>query len=262
MTLRTSGLLLVAALALSGCSIDLQHNLTEQDANDIYVLLVENGISAKKVKEEGGNEPTYLINVPKQDAASAAKLLNEYSLPRPKPATFGKIADKKSFVPTATEERAMMLEALAGEVSTALNKVDGVLEAKAIVMLPERNDLSQPDKRPQPSASVFVKYRPNAEGRPPLDERAVKAFVSTAVEDLKVENVTVLMTPAQPPSSLVSDDRFQDVIGIRVAATHAGQFKMMVAVVALLVIGLALFAGWTFLRGGTPAPARRPVRRE
>lgn len=261
MNVRLSGLLLAAALVLSGCTIDLQHNLTEQDANDIYVLLTENGISAQKVKEEAGNEPTFMIVVNKQDATAAARLLSEFSLPRPKSSTFGDIRKGKSFVPTATEERAMMLEALAGEVSSSLNKIDGVLEAKAIVMLPERNDLSQPDKKPQPSASVFVKYRPTIEGKSPVDDQSVRRFVATAVEDLRPENVTVLMTPAVLPSARAVGDRFQEILGIPVKSTHAGQFKVMVGVVALIVIGLALFSAWTFMRSGTPQPARRPVAR-
>ena len=40
------------ALVLSACSVELQHDLTEDDANDIYVLLQRKGIEAKKLKEE------------------------------------------------------------------------------------------------------------------------------------------------------------------------------------------------------------------
>jgi type III secretion protein J len=58
----------------------------------------------------------------------------------------------------------MFIEALAGEVSNALNRVPRVLEARTIVMIPEVNDLTQPDKKPQPSASVFIKYAPEDEG--------------------------------------------------------------------------------------------------
>ena len=43
---------LLALLLVTGCSIDLQHGLTEEDANEIYVLLSKNGINATKA--EGG----------------------------------------------------------------------------------------------------------------------------------------------------------------------------------------------------------------
>ncbi|HEY0093623.1 MAG TPA: hypothetical protein VGB96_04830 [Archangium sp.] len=40
MTLRPYALAALLVLALgTGCTIDLQHELTEQDANEIYVLL-------------------------------------------------------------------------------------------------------------------------------------------------------------------------------------------------------------------------------
>ena len=58
---RLLGVLL--GLVLSACSVELQHDLTEDDANDIYVLLQRNGIEAKKLKEEGGNVPKYIISV-------------------------------------------------------------------------------------------------------------------------------------------------------------------------------------------------------
>ena len=44
--MNTRLLPLAAVLAVAaGCSIELQHNLSEQDANDIYVLLNENGMN-------------------------------------------------------------------------------------------------------------------------------------------------------------------------------------------------------------------------
>lgn len=259
MTLRSTWLLLLGMLLLAGCSIDLQHHLSEQDANDIYVLLNENGISCKKVEEQGGNEPTYLISVSKQDAAQAAKLLSEYSLPRPESQGLDLFRKSKGMIPTATEERAMLLEALGGEVSNALNHVDGVLEAKAIVMIPEHNDLTQPDKKPQPSASVFVKYRPTLEGKPPLDEAHIRAFVANAVPEMKPDNVTVLLSQAQAPGSDVNpDSRLVDVMGIRMTAGSVSQFKLVMAAVGLLVLMMIGFSAFTLVRGGNSAgPATR-----
>jgi len=248
-----------ALLLLAGCSIELQHGLLEEDANAIYVLLTENGISATKAKEEGGNTTTYLISVPKTDAAQAAKLLTEHSLPRPNDIGFATIRQGKGMIPTQVEERAMMLEATGGEVSASLNKVDGVLEARTIVMIPEKNDLAQPDKKPQPAAAVFVKYRASMDGKPPLDEVAVKRFAASAVEDLKPENVTVLMSQAQPATNeLTEDEHLQYVLGLRMTKASAGTFRAMVAVVALVMLGMAGLTTWTFLRGGSGS--QRPKR--
>ena len=254
-------LVLAAVLALGGCSVDLQHNLTEKDANDIYVLLNENGISAKKLIDTSGNEPTYTIQVAKSDAAQAAKLLNENSLPRPDADGLSSCRKNKGMIPTATEERCMLLEALGGEVSNALNHVDGVLEAKAIVMIPEENDLSTQQK-PLPSASVFIKYRPTLEGKPPLDEGRIKAFVASAVPEMKAENVTVLLSQAQPiASDLNPDQQMVDVLGLRMTKASVNQFKLMMGFVGLLVLLMIGFTGWTMMKGGGAQPRPRPAPR-
>src|SRR5690606_37005293 len=131
----------VALLLLSGCAIELQHDLSEQDANDIYVLLNENGISATKTRQEGGQEPMFLISVGKGDATQAAKLLREHALPRPHKEGLGIFQRIKGMVPTQSEERGILLEALGGEVANVFNSVDGVLMAEAIVSLPQITDL-------------------------------------------------------------------------------------------------------------------------
>lgn len=259
MTLRTARLplALVAAL-IAGCTVELQHDLEEDDANDIYVLLQNNGIEAKKHKDEGGNEPRYVISVPKGDVADAAKLLRDHSLPRPKADGLAVFKKSKGMIPTQTEERAMFIEALGGEVSNALNRVPGVLEARTIVMLPEVNDLTQPDQKPQPSASVFVKYREGLDGKPPLNEDQVRAFVASAVPELNEKRVTVLMTKAVPPEADPgAEPRIQSVLGLQMVKTSALRFKVMVAVAGLLVLAMAGFTTWTFARSGAQRPRPR-----
>ena len=155
----------------------------------------------------------------------------------------------------------MLLEALGGEVSNALNHVDGVLEAKAIVMIPENNDLTT-DKKPLPSASVFVKYRPTLEGKPPLEENRIKSFVATAVPEMKPENVTVLLSQAQPVGGDVNpDSRMVDVLGLRMTASSVGQFKLMMGFVGLLVLLMIGFTGWSMMKGGAQVKPQRVVRR-
>jgi type III secretion protein J len=252
---------LLSAFLVTACTENLQHDLNEDDANDIYALLSENGISAKKLKHEGGNEPTYIISVPRQDYPQAVKLLREYALPRPNAGGFKRIGDSKGMIPTQTEERAMFLEAVQGEVQNGLNRVPGVLEARVIVNIPPREDLTQPENEPLPSSSVLVKYRLNAEGKAPLNETQVKAFVAAAVEKLRPENVTVIMTQAQPPSAEVNGEAFKDILGIRVAATSANEFKTMVGVAGLLILLMTAFTTWNFLKGGSQTPVRpRRVR--
>jgi type III secretion protein J len=253
--------LALALLAASACVENLQHDLPEQDANDIMVLLNENGIHARKEREEGGNEPRYVISVPRADYAQSAKLLREYSLPRPAQGGFSDFRKGKGMIPTQTEERAMFLEAVGGEISNALNKVDGVLESRVIVMIPEATDLTQPENRPRPSASVFVKYRQEGD-KPPLDEAQVKAFVSTAVEQMDPRNVTVIMTAAARTTVDGSGKgRLQDVLGLRMTAESATTFKILLGTLSLIILALAGYTTWSLLGGGESAPVPAPRTR-
>jgi type III secretion protein J len=253
-------LLATALLALAACSEELQHGLDEQDANDILVLLRENGIKASKRQDASGNEPKYVIIVAQQDYGQAAKLLREHSLPRSRSDGFSAFRKGKGMIPTQTEERAMMLEAYSGEVSMALQKIDGVLEARTIINMPEQNDLSQPDKRPMPSASVLVKYRSPIDGRPPLSDAQIRQFVATSIPEMKPEAVTVILSQSMGPAADVNaDSQLKEVLIFRMTAASARDFKIAVGIAGLLILALAAFTAWTFLRGGQPAPA--PARR-
>lgn len=254
---KALGLSVAFALLATGCVVELQHDLTEDDANDIYVLLQKNGIEATKQRDEGGNEPRYVISVAKQDIAAAAELLRENSLPRPKAAGLSAFRLSKGMIPTQTEERAMYNEALSGEVDNALNKVPGVLEAKTIVVIPEVNDLTQPDNKPLPSASVLVRYRPQGEGRPPLQEEQVKNFVATAVPEMRREQVTVLMAPVLPSVAELSEEsHLQTVLGLRMTKGSVSQFRLMVALGGLLILAMAGVVTWTTLRGMSSGSGR------
>lgn len=251
-------LLVLSLVVLSGCSVELQHDLSEDDANDIYVLLQRHGISSTKLKEEGGNEPRYIISVAKADVADAAQLLRDYALPRPQADGLAVFKKMKGMIPTQTEERAMFIEALGGEVSNALNRIPNVLEARTIVMIPEVNDLTQPEKKPMPTASVFMKYRPSAERQAPVSEAEVREFVAKGVPELRPENVKVLMTLANPPEAEMSDAaRNQTVLGLQMTKQSADQFKVMVAVVALLLMALAGLTAFAFIRKPAAPPTRR-----
>ena len=108
-----------AALTLSACSLELQHDLSEDDANEIYVLLEQAQITATKDPVGEGKERTYTITVPKAQYAEAAKVLKANSLPRPMAAGLSAFKLSKGMIPTQTEERAMFIEALGGDASNA-----------------------------------------------------------------------------------------------------------------------------------------------
>jgi type III secretion protein J len=233
---------LLAVLLACACTVNLHHDLNEEDANDIYVLLTKAQIDTTKVREGEGKDARYVIAVPKADVERSAGLLKKHSLPRPHADGLGIFKSTKGMIPTQTEERAMLLEALAGEVSNALNRVPGILDVRTIVMIPENNDLTQPEKRPAPSASVLLTYL-KVEGKVPVQERDIQEFVSRAVPELKVENVKVMMNEQRlVMGDENEDDRIIKVLGIRVDRGSAGTLKGLLAVFSVLFL---LMAGLT-----------------
>ena len=246
----------------SACSLEVQHDLTEDDANDIYVLLQANSIDATKHREGEGKEARYVISVPKAHVASAAQLLREYSMPRPRSDGLAIFKMTKGMIPTQTEERAMFIEAIGGEVSNALNRIPGVLEAKTIVMLPEVNDLTQPEKKALASASVLIKYMLNKDGKVPVALDDVQSFVANAVPDLKKENVKVLMTEAKFEVVTDTSDRTQFILGVKVDRASAGTFKMIIGVFALLFISMAGLTAFMVIRKPAARAAPRPKTQE
>jgi type III secretion protein J len=243
-------------LALAGCSLELQHDLSEDDANEIYVLMQKKGIEATKTKEGEGKDARFVISVPKGKVRQAAELLREYSLPRPRADGLAIFKQTKGMIPTQTEERAMFIEALGGEISNALNRIPGVLESRTIVVIPETNDLTQPDKRPLPTASVLIKYMA-VDGKPTVSPEQVRAFVASSVPELKPDAVQVLMTEAKFLSDSSTEPLYEDVMGIRVAASSVTAFRTLVGLFALLFLALA--GGVVFLAFRRP-PGRAPPR--
>lgn len=208
--------LLLCAFALSACSVELQHDLTEEDANEVYVVLHEKGFRPQKVRDET-NPALYAITVSKADVSRATQLLTNRGLPRSREPGFSLITKSQSVIPTQIEERTLFIQALSGEVANTLKRIPKVVDARVIVNVPQSNDL-QLDAKPAPSASVYLKYQSADETGIGLTEEQLKAFVSTAVPDLKPESISVVMMRAatrpdpEPTTDLLSPELLKALV--------------------------------------------------
>jgi len=200
--LRIPKALLVAGLALllNACvTHELQTGLTEHEAQEIVVLLHENGIDAfatKAVGEKKGEEKwTVGIRGGDQNLAHAWAVLHENGLPQEKDKSLEDVFANAGMIPTATEEKARLLMGISGEINRTLKSVSGVVDARVLVVLPESSALLDKSERVPPTASVLIKYR----GRDlPLSEDDVKKLVARAVEGLQPDNVAVVYKKVEP----------------------------------------------------------------
>jgi type III secretion protein J len=219
--------LLLAAAVLPGCrEEELLHGLPEPQANQILVVLDEGGIEGRKVREDG-TDGGWTVSVGRADAARAQRILAERELPRPRPSGFGDVFGRGGMVPTATEEHALYLHALAGELSRSVEAIDGVLEARVHLGLPQADPLRPGEPRP-PRASALVKCRPAACADVRALEAGIRELVSGAADGLEPSAVAVVLaaaapeSPAAPPPRGRATSRLLVSLSVLAAAGAAG----------------------------------------
>jgi type III secretion protein J len=187
--------LTVYMAVLCGClSRDLQSGLSEQDAQEIVVVLKQNGLDAYPVRELGGDRDsapawTVKVNGGSRNLLVAWQIMQDNGLPRQKVKGLEEVFANKGMIPTASEEKARMLLALSGELTRTIKSVAGVLDARVQVVLPENSPLLDKSQWSPTTASVLIKHRGSA---PPLTEDEVKSLVARGVEGLLPENVAVI----------------------------------------------------------------------
>src|SRR5215831_2508071 len=116
-------------LATGACSTNILHGIDERAANDAARALERAGIGVEKVPEEAGGAGAgarFTVKVARGDGARALDLLRALGLPREARHGFSETYGQPSLIPTASEERARYVDALAGEIERTLETVDGV----------------------------------------------------------------------------------------------------------------------------------------
>jgi type III secretion protein J len=236
---KFSPVLLILIALMMGCSQPLHHGLTEEQANEILVILQNNGIHAEKTTEEGGETVTFIVTVPQRDSSKAWQIMRENDLPKPAKKGFGEVFGKTSLIPTAMEERALFLQAICGELAKTIEAINGVVDARVHVVLPESDILKQELQGPTLSkAAVLIKYKTDRSGNPPFKAEDIRQLVANSVEGLKPSDVSVV-------SSQVYSDKPPDLIYVwplTISKNSLLPFQILVGllVVVFLIVGVML----------------------
>ena len=192
--MRISIVMMCAALLLAGCDKEttLHSGLEERQANLVMAALLDSGIGCRK---EPGDEGTWKVMVSEAKFAEAVNLLERRGLPRRPRQGIGEVFKKTGMISSPSEERIRFMDALAQDISRTISMIDGVVDARVHVVLPE-NDPFARNALPS-SAAVAIRSRWDAD----LTELvpSVKGLVKNAIEGLAYEKIQVTVFKDEPP---------------------------------------------------------------
>lgn len=185
---RVKWAIVVVALLLGGCKVELYRGLPEGEANQMLALLMLKQISADKQTEKGGS---VALRVEKDQFINAVEVLRQNGFPRSQRLGIGDLFPSNQLVTSPTQERAKMVYLKEQQLETMLASIDGVILAN--VSIGQRMD---ENGKPiaDPSAAVLIKYSP--EFNLANNEVQIKSLVSDSVPDIKPEAISVVMQPA------------------------------------------------------------------
>ena len=186
---------LVGAVCLfAGCDKEttLHSGLVEQQANLVMAALLDAGISCHKTP---GEEGTWNVLVVESRFADAVNILEKAGLPRRDYQGIGEVFKKSGMISSPSEERIRFMDALAQDLSRTIATIDGVVDARVHVVLPE-NDPFARNSLPA-SAAVAIRSRWDADLTDIVP--SVKGLVKNAIEGLQYEKIMVTVFRDSPP---------------------------------------------------------------
>lgn len=172
---------------LSSCKKEILHSISEEQANDIITLLAEYGIDARKVANGKGDVGSFNIVVEESEYGKSWSILKENGLPREKAKGLSDVYQKQGLISSSTEEKALLVQAIKGEIEKTLETIDNVIRARVIISVPFPSQNPFGDSKDVPKASVLLKVKKNSY----INKDTVKGILLGAVASLEKENINV-----------------------------------------------------------------------
>jgi type III secretion protein J len=230
-------------LLLGGCQQELYSNLSEVDANQMLATLTANGISVEKISK---GKDGFTIAVDSRDMLRSIALLKDTGYPKSAHTSLERMFENRGIMPSPFEERVRYIYALGEEVAKTLSQIDGVIAARVHIVLPENPELGQPIK--PSSAAVFIKHQPGVD----LDffQPQIRRLVSSAIEGLQYDAVTVVLSEATPTKTSVGaavdqQKTIEILPGLNIADGNQGRFWGTAIVISLVSVGLSLLSAFS-----------------
>jgi type III secretion protein J len=188
MKLRRLAFVFLLSLCLAACRMEIYRNLPENAANELLSALLERGIAAEKVAQ---GKTGFAVTVDEEEQLRALEILRDLGLPKPAYEGLGVVFRKESMMSSPLEERARFSYALSQELAASCSRLDGVVSARAHVVLREKDAVT--GAVTPASAAVMLRHTPDA----PVDHYIpqIRSLVVQTVPDVEAERVSVLTFP-------------------------------------------------------------------
>ncbi|MCX7958635.1 MAG: hypothetical protein N3B13_06275 [Deltaproteobacteria bacterium] len=180
-------LILTILLALFSCKKELLHSIQEEQANDIISLLLDYGIRAEKIADGRQDSASFNIMVEESDYSRSWNILRENGLPREKIKGLSDVYQKQGLISSSTEEKALLIQAIKGEVEKTLETIDNVIKARVIISLPGPSQNPFSDTKEPVGASVLLKVKKGSY----VNRDTIKGILLGAVSSLDKERISV-----------------------------------------------------------------------
>lgn len=231
-------------LSLAGCNTELFSNLEEREANEMLAVLAANGIPAQKSFTKKTN---FVLTVDESQMAEAIQTLKRLGYPKDDYADMGQVFQKDGLISSPLEERARYVYAVSQDLSDTLSRVDGVIDAKVHVVLPEL-DVTGNIVKP-PTASVFIKHQSDFNLQPFLPK--MKLLVNKSVEGIDYQDISIALFPSEV-KRVDQEDQWAQFLGIKVHPGSKGRMVMFFGLLLALVVA-SLAATFALSRKGKPS---------
>ena len=196
--MKKQALVVAVALLLAGCGKEtaLHSGLEERQANLVMAALLDGGIACRKT---AGEEGTWNVMVSEPKFAAAVNLLERKGLPRRAHQGIGEVFKKTGMISSPSEERIRFMDALAQDIARTISMIDGVVDARVHVVLPENDPFA---RNAQPSsAAVAIRSRWDSDITDLVP--SVKGLVKNAIEGLAYDKIQVTVFRDAPPGGAV-----------------------------------------------------------
>jgi len=175
-----------------------------------------------------GAEGTWNVVISEKNFAEAAVLLEQKGLPQRVYQGVGDVFKKTGMVSSPSEERIRFMEALAQDLSRTISQIEGVIDARVHVVLPN-NDPFAKNTLPS-SAAVAIRHRYDVNMADHVPQ--IKNLVKNSIEGLGYEKVSVTLFSDAPEAP------FKPVYEEKKPFLGEELMQILAAVNAAILIGL------------------------